>query len=68
MYVDTGALRCSMAPNRLVTIGDIHPPQYLCHLLSGFLSDIIQFGIGFALYKKLQGASLLALSFAMPFQ
>lgn len=50
----------------VVTIIGIHPPRYLCYMLSGFLCDIIQFGIDFALYQHLQDASLCwALSFAM---
>jgi putative flippase GtrA len=68
-YIVTGLERVfygTQPAAEVVTIGGIHPPRYLCYMLSGFLCDIIQFGIDFALYQQLQDASLCwALSFAM---
>jgi putative flippase GtrA len=50
----------------VVTVLGIHPPRYLCYMLSGFLCDVIQFGIDFALFLRLRDASLCwALSFAV---
>ncbi|CAB9502839.1 expressed unknown protein [Seminavis robusta] len=34
----------------VVTIGGIHPPRYLCYMISGSLCDIIQFFIDVALH------------------
>jgi putative flippase GtrA len=69
MYIVAGLERVfygTQPAAEVVTIGGIHPPRYLCYMLSGFLCDIIQFGIDFALYQQLTDASLCwALSFAI---
>lgn len=69
VYIVTGLERVfygTQPAAEVVTIGGIHPPRYLCYMLSGFICDIIQFVIDFALFQQLQDASLCwALSFAL---
>ena len=51
-----------------VTILGVHPPRYLCYMISGFVCDLIQFGIDFMLHiiLHIEDASVCwALGFAI---
>jgi hypothetical protein len=36
----------------VVQIVGIHPPRYLCYMVSGFVCDVLQFGVDFLLYHN----------------
>ena len=51
----------------IILILGLHPPRYLCYMVSGFLCDIIQFTIDFFLYYNITKDSSLCwmISFAI---